>query len=420
MQSEELDLVLDDLPVDEMVDIASRLIEIPTIRGTSETGVADWLAAYLADAGYEVELQEVLPGRHQTVARLRGTGGGRSVMFNGHIDIDPLRADWVRDPWRPVVEGDLLYGAGARNMKGGVAAMVMAAEVIRRAKVKLSGDIVLACVMGELEGGTGTKHLLDSGVRTDMALFPEPLGAHNIVTAMPGVLELALTTFGFSEHVSRQYLRHGDERSVPVDAIKHMVRAIEHVSELDLPFQVSEMFPDLPFIHVGMLRAGRGENLDLRSTCYISDRCVSVLHVCYPPHHTAEQVEASIRARLEELSATDSTFRWELSSRLPEQFGFSLVDVAPTIVPVEEEVVGLVHAAYVDLAGREPDNVGVALPQCYTAGDHAHLWDAGIPCLYYGPSSPVRLAGDSDDCVSVSEMALTSKVFTKVALQVCR
>ncbi len=81
--------------------------------------------------GFESRLQEVDPGRFQVVARLPGRGGGRSLMQNGHLDVDPVADGWVRDPWTPMIEGDRFHGAGVFNMKAGVAAMVMAAVAAR-------------------------------------------------------------------------------------------------------------------------------------------------------------------------------------------------------------------------------------------------------------------------------------------------
>ena len=97
-------------------------------------------------------------------------------MFNGHLDSNPLAAGWTRNPYDPWVEGNRLHGAGIRNMKSGVASMIHAAEAIRRSGVSLAGDIVIACVLGELQGGLGTKYLLDKGYRTDAAVVTEPYG----------------------------------------------------------------------------------------------------------------------------------------------------------------------------------------------------------------------------------------------------
>ena len=93
--------VLGRIDDDEVLRLAQDLIRIPSFT-TEETPCAEWLANYLGDQGLEVELQEIEPGRKQTIARLRGTGGGRSIMLNGHIDIDPLASGWTRDPFDPV------------------------------------------------------------------------------------------------------------------------------------------------------------------------------------------------------------------------------------------------------------------------------------------------------------------------------
>ena len=90
--------VLGRIDDDEIVRLASDLIRVPSFT-TEETPCAEWIANYLGDQGLSPELQEIEPGRKQTVARLRGTGGGRSIMLNGHIDIDPLASGWTRDPF---------------------------------------------------------------------------------------------------------------------------------------------------------------------------------------------------------------------------------------------------------------------------------------------------------------------------------
>ena len=109
---------MDSVDREEMLRLAEDLVRIPSFK-TEETDAARFLGDFLAQRGYEVELQEVEPGRFQTIATLKGSGGGKSLMLNGHIDIDPLAMGWKRDPWTPSIEGDLVFGAGIRNMKSG-------------------------------------------------------------------------------------------------------------------------------------------------------------------------------------------------------------------------------------------------------------------------------------------------------------
>ena len=143
--------VLRSIDTQEMTSLAEQLVRIQSFK-TEETEIAHFLATYLSDRGYEVLQQEVEPGRFQTIATLRGTGGGKSFMLNGHTDIDPLAMGWKRDPWSPSVEDDRIYGAGIRNMKAGIASMITAAEALRTSGVERRGDIVVACVVGELQG----------------------------------------------------------------------------------------------------------------------------------------------------------------------------------------------------------------------------------------------------------------------------
>src|SRR5207245_11376316 len=97
-------------------------------------------------------------------------------MLNGHTDINALTRRWKRDPWTPSVEGDRLYGHGIQNMKGGLTSIIMAAEAVRRSGLSLKGDLVVACVAGETQGGEGTQALMQRGLRTVVAAVVGEVG----------------------------------------------------------------------------------------------------------------------------------------------------------------------------------------------------------------------------------------------------
>ena len=130
--------------VDEraIVALASDLIRIPSFK-PDETPVAAFLSDFFRERGHRTDVQEVEPGRLQTIATLPGTRGGKSLMLNGHTDVNSLGRRWRRDPWMPSVEGDRLYGHGVQNMKDGLATIVLAEEAIRRSEVQLKGDLVV-------------------------------------------------------------------------------------------------------------------------------------------------------------------------------------------------------------------------------------------------------------------------------------
>lgn len=226
--------VLDHLKKDEIVGLACELIRQPSL--TNKEGPAvDYMIDWYEDKGFdEVIVQEVQPGRRQVIGVLKGDGTGKSMMFNGHLDIDPITADWEWDPYEPRVEGNRLWGAGVHNMKSGDAAFLMAALAIKRSGVRLRGDLVCATVVGELQGGVGTVHMLKEGIRTDYAIVPEPYGVENILTKCVGVHDFAINVIGKSEHISRM------EESI--DAVKKMRVALDRMDGME--FEARD--PDLP------------------------------------------------------------------------------------------------------------------------------------------------------------------------------
>jgi acetylornithine deacetylase len=403
--------VVDAISPEAVVDLASDLIRIPSFK-TEETPVARWLETYFTKRGYEVEMQEVEPGRFQVIARLRGAGGGKSMMFNGHIDIDPLSLGWRHDPWQPAVEGDRLYGAGVMNMKGGDAAMITAAEAIRTTGTTLPGDIVVALVVGELQGGVGTVHLLQSGLRTDAAIVPEPFGADNVVTTHAGVTEMAISTIGYSRHIT--------DRTGAVDAIEQMMKAIPAIKATRFRPNTESRLPDLPLLNVGGIIGGRGRDHDLKGPNFTSDYCTVMVDVRFPPGQTAETVTEDIRASLDALAAEDSTFRYKIENPLPAHYGALTVTMEPTDIPLDEPLVTAVLQHYHEVVGRDPLRVGVSLPMSYAGNDTAHLWRAGIPCLLFGPSGGWDESPDEpDQYILISEMVTVAKVMALTALDIC-
>ncbi len=394
----------------EVVDLCSSLLRIPSFK-TEEQKVARYLAGYFRRRGYEVDLQEVEPGRYQTIATLKGSGGGKSLMLNGHIDIDPLAMGWARDPWTPSWEGDRLYGGGAFNMKGGVASMISAAEAIRKSGVELKGDIVVACVVGELQGGVGTVHALESGVTADMAIVAEPFGSRTIMTTHAGVIGMAINTLGYSTHIT--------VREKGIDAIAKMMKVINAVDKVELRHTPHSELPGLPRINCGAIIGGRGREHDLKGPNYVSDFCTSIWDVRMVPGQTEESVEEDVRKVLEALSAEDRDLRWEIEIPPPARYKGVAVTMDPVDIPRDEYIVGAVARAMEGHTGSPPDNVGAILPRSYAGNDTCHLWKAGIPCVLNGPGGDRTFDDVPDTFVYVSEMVECAKTHALTALEVC-
>ncbi|MCI0899047.1 MAG: M20/M25/M40 family metallo-hydrolase [Chloroflexi bacterium] len=403
--------VVDQVDKQAVVDLAGELIKIPSFK-LEETPVATFLAGFFGDRGYEVDLQEVEPGRFQTIATLKGTGGGRSLMLNGHTDINSLTRRWRRDPWIPVVEGDRLYGHGVQNMKGGLASIIMAAEAVRTSGFRLKGDLVVACVVGETQGGEGTNFLMASGLRTDMAVVAEPFGAGNLVTVHSGIVHMAIHTYGVTGHIR--------QLEGTVNAVVKMTRIINSVQGVEFTYQSREDLPDLPKLNVGSVIGGLGQDYVLVEPPYIPDICTIIVDVHFLPGQTVDGIVADVRRALDPLTIEDPELSYEIEIPPPDFFkGRRSLVMDPLDVPPDAEIVQAVARSYQDLTGRRPKAIGAVLPYSYTANDTCHLWKAGIPCLLYGPAVVRGGDGEDDSCVMISEMVECTKVLALTALDVC-
>ena len=395
---------------DAMLELAQQMVRIPSFK-TEESDLARFLAEFLGSRGYDVELQEVDTGRFQTIATLKGIGGGKSLMLNGHIDMDPLAMGWKRDPWTPSVEGNRIFGGGIRNMKAGVASMITAAEAVRLSGAKLKGDLVLACVVGELQGGVGTSHLVKNGPLADMAVVPEPFGAENIVTVHAGVLEMAVHVLGNSRHISR--------KEEAVDAIAKMCKAVPAIGNVDFTYESRADLPGLPRINVGVIIGGRGRDYDLRGPNFVSDFCTVIVDVRYLPGMTSESVKTDIARALDKIAAADPDFRYEIEMPPDPRHKVFRVVMEPFDLPRDEYILQSVLRHYRAVTGGEPEGLGAVLPYSYTGDDTCHLWQAGVPCLLFGPGGGSESDTIPDEYIRISDMEQVAKVLSLTALDVC-
>ena len=395
---------------DFLVDLAQKLIRIPSFK-TEETAVARFLAGFFRRRGYEVELQEVDPGRFQTIATLKGTGGGKRVMLNGHIDIDPLAMGWTRDPWNPVVEGDRVYGAGSYNMKGGIASMIGAAEALRKSKLELKGDLSIACVVGELQGGIGTVAALEKGPRPDMAIVPEPYGPDSVLTVHAGWIQMAINVFGDSRHVS--------QKEEGTDAIRKMSRVVAAINNLELGHPPFPDLPNLPRIMVGGIIGGLGRDHVMNGTNFVSDFCTAIVDARNVPGQTEEMVIADVRKALDAIKAEDRDFSYDIECPPPAKYGVARVSMEPMNMPTDEYVAQLVARKVEEVTGSPPSAIGVKTPGSYSGNDTAHLWKAGIPCVLYGPAGGWDEGDEPDNYVSINQMDTCAKVIALSAYEAC-
>src|SRR5437016_590685 len=195
-------------------DLICELVAIESVNpdlvpsGSGETAIAQYVASWMSAAGLEVEIVEPVPGRPSVVGVLRGTGGGRSLMLNAHMDT--VGAAGMPDAFSPHVEHGRVYGRGAYDMKASLAAIMITAR--EAARLRLKGDLIITAVADEEVASLGTSAVIER-YRADAAIVTEPTELR-LCLAHKGFVWLEVETTGVAAHGSRADLG--------VDAIANM------------------------------------------------------------------------------------------------------------------------------------------------------------------------------------------------------
>ncbi len=391
----------------ELLELATALCRIPSFT-TEESDCARFLDEHLRKLGFESELQEVDPGRFQCVARLRGAGDGESLMLNGHLDIDPLPSGLTRDPFSPAAEGNMFFGAGIGNMKAGVASMIAAAAAAKRAGFPRRGELILACVVGELQGGAGTAHLLRSGVRADAAIVTEPHGASNVVTKHGGVMQLAIHVLGRTAHISR--------KEQGVNAIVKASKVAQMLETMKLEGSRDPELPALPILNVGSIIGGRGRNVELRGPNIVPDFATLYADIRFTEGMTPSSIVADLTRALDGLAREDRDLKYEIEFPMKPERRCLREVMMPFSVSPESPFVQRVAKHVAAVRGSAP-KVGVSLPSGYSGNDTSHLQAAGIPSCLYGPAG----APDGPErylWASIDEMMTCARVYAAMIAEI--
>lgn len=356
---------------------------VPGAAGEGE--IARFIAGWLEAAGLEVEVTEVLPGRPNVVGIARGAGGGRSLLLNGHIDTVGVAG--MDAPFAPRVANGRLYGRGAYDMKGGVAACLIAAAEAR--KRNLRGDVIVTAVMDEEYAGLGTQAIA-ARYRADAALVAEPTELGLVVTHK-GFMWLEIETQGVAAHGSRPHLG--------IDAIAKMGGILLELERLgqDLGRRPAHPLLGHASVHASLIAGGQ----ELSS---YPERCVLAVERRTLPGETAEMVTAEWQGIIQRLSEGDPSFRAELR---PGLFRSSLE------TPSNSPIVMAVRDSITAVRGQTPDLVGVSF---WT--DAATLHAVGIPTILFGPAGEGAHA--AEEWVDLESVRACAEVYLATAAAFCR
>jgi acetylornithine deacetylase len=360
----------------EVAELARRLVEIPSVNpglgGGGEADIARFVAEWLERAGLEVSVEDAAPGRPNVVGVARGTGGGRTLLLNAHIDT--VGVDAMEDGGEPRVEAGRLYGRGAYDMKGALAAIMIAGA--RARELALRGDVIVAAVVDEEVASVGTSALVERWT-ADAAIVAEPTELQ-VCVAHKGFVAFEVEVRGRAAHGSRPDLG--------IDAIARMGRVLVGIEELDGSLRTT---PPHALLGTGSIHASVIEGGQEYSS--YPERCLLKGERRTIPGETRDRVEDELRGLIAGLDAT-----------LALPFARE-----PFAVAEDEPVV-----AEIRRAASADGVVGVGF-----WADSALLAAAGIPTVLYGPRGEGAHA--AVEWVDLESLERCLDVYLTVAERLC-
>lgn len=376
------------IEVNDIVDLTRRLVAIPSVNPPGNTRDACRIVAEeLRAAGFTVRSFEETPGFESVIGEYSFPTPGRTLLFNGHLDVVPIGDDeWTHDPWTATLAAGKLSGRGTLDMKGPLAAVIVAARAALSGNGALRGKLVISAVADEEQGGErGTGALVRHGLlHADGAVVVEPSDG-GIVIGHRGLCFLELTTHGRSAHASMP--------SEGINAVDRMVDVLTAMRSLELTHLPHPALGGPGVVAGTTIKGGLKSNV-------IPASCTATVDVRTVPGMTRDGVVADVERHL---AAAGCDPGRDVSVRVTN-WG------EPGETSPEAEIVRVCHDAHRRAFGSEP---AIRYMSAYTDGG----WlanGAGIPTVMaFGPG---RIAGChvTDEHVDVAELATYAQVYRDV------
>jgi acetylornithine deacetylase len=412
--------VLTQIDRDELAQLGCDLTSIPSPTGR-EKAIAEFILNWFEASGIKAVRQDVEVDRPNAVGIVKGDGTGLSLGFNGHMDTSFTgTAEDARMVANTEPESDLtgkivggkVQGLGISNMKGGVAAFMIAGKALKTSGVKLKGDLILAAVVGEISRtpigpwqtkeyrgeGAGTRHLLTHGMHSDYAVVADGSDM-NIVWTQNGVVQVKIQTFGKAEAA------WGSNREthpmVKMNAIVKMTQIIDAIERWGDEFEAKYVYhsptgPLYPKVNIGAIEGGAPYRPN-----YFPGVCAIYLDIRMPPQVRPVQIKHELEKTL---NSTGLDYEMDFYKSL---LGHEGKNVEPLVKSAEE--------AYRHLFG---DKIK------HEAPDRASIWtdtnvynELGIPAIKIGPRG--RRIGPRNEEIEIDVMLKAAQLYALIALDIC-
>jgi acetylornithine deacetylase len=363
------------------LDFLARMVQHKSYSATpEERRLAQYMAQQMSALGLHSELMPVPGERLNAIGTLKGQGGGHSLLFNGHLDTNPVTEGWTVDPWAGKVDDEFIYGIGVSNMKAGDAAYFCALKTLIDAGVKLRGDVILTYVVGELQGGIGTIAAIEQGVKADYFINCEPTDLQ-AVTLHVGSLMFVIELTGDTRHLSK--------REEAVDVITAAVQLIPQINGITFSGARSSEHERVNRGHIGVVHGALGRELEEWRPPQVADFLRLRGSARYTPGQTVESVLADLQGLLDRLCEQFPGLQAKLINDSDNQ-----PLMPPFEVALDSPIVKAVNAAYHQVRG-ELQPTGIITPPAYFGTDAAHFYQRlGMQGVVCGPGGKFNTMPD--------------------------
>lgn len=427
-----LDAAIDRL-FPQALDVLRRMVRVnsvnPLFPGVTRSDVIGGEAAsgailteYLTGFGFDAEIVAPDPDRPNTVLTRAGTGGGRSMIINGHLDtVPPVRPDEWRggDPWSAELTDDRLYGLGATDMKGGLISAALAGAALDSLGLSLKGDLQIHAVIGE-ETGTadlGTDAVLAAGFTADAAIVAEPTSVPeplSIATVSVGNFILQIEVDGYGTHVGNRgsSIRAGGAGpAAGVNAVEKGMLVVQALQQLEQEWGVSKRHPAFPPGVFTLTPAVFHADSGMPSVGYLAHSAKIGVLVWYPPNETPEAIRAEIEAQVHHAAQLDLWLR-DHPPRLTWESNWPVYDT-PEDAPLVQRLI----ADRAAVLGPVP--AGLRQTHGFIAScDATFLAQRGIPVVAFGPGE-LGCAHAVDEHVELSQITDAARILARSILNWC-
>jgi acetylornithine deacetylase/succinyl-diaminopimelate desuccinylase-like protein len=401
--------IIAEVKEEEIVAMCCDVINIPSPTGY-ELQMAQYMQSALQQTGIEVTWQEVEEGRANVVGRWIGAGGGKNLMFNGHMDTSNTgQEDFLTGiGYKPnaVVKNGMIYGLGIYNMKGALVCYTHALKALQRAGVRLKGDFIIAAVAGEIEKtqwgdfkgkeyrgyGFGTHYLVNHGLLPDMCILGEPTDTHLVLEHF-GSMWVRISCTGIYVHTA---FCEGREQ---MNSIRRMYELMGSIMEwIDYWEKKAAYGGKKALVNLGGIRGGHAWRASRTP-----EKTDLFLDVRVPPNVAMSEARREIKQVFLDMQKKHPDWGLEFET---------YVSVPGARITEDHELIKAIDANHQRVMGKVPEREVVTW-----CSDASVLTRYGVETVNYGPSSGPR--DKEGEKVSMKTLVDITKVYALTAAELC-